>query len=195
MRLVNTAATSTRLIVAAAVILLAAFSPNMAAQTNEAAPPANATLNGRKLINTVFETNSTGVSNSCADNGCTAVKALLPTASLTCPGVIGKTCTFSLQIESTTQISDVDQGLYRVLVDGVVPTPGPLAGGFYKFTESDPNSSDTSSHSALIVSTVKNTAANQVHHATVAFGCKDITGDGCFAFAALSSLRVDVFQP
>jgi hypothetical protein len=45
------------------------------------------------------------------------------------------------------------------------------------------------------VATVKNTAANQVHHATVAFGCKDITGDGCFAFAALSSVRIDVFQP
>jgi hypothetical protein len=45
------------------------------------------------------------------------------------------------------------------------------------------------------VATVKNTVANQIHHSTVGFGCKDITGDGCFAFAALSSLRVDIFQP
>ena len=192
---------STKLLLAMAAILLVATTPAVSAQTSDAGnpvapPPSNAVLNGRKLISSVFETNSTGVSDSCGTSGCTAVKSLLPTVNLPCPGAVGQTCTFSIHVESPNQISDVDQGLYRFLVDGVPPTPGPVAnGGFYKFVESDPNSSDTQPGSAAVVAVVTNNAANQVHHATVSFGCKDITGDGCFAFAALSIARIDTFQP
>jgi hypothetical protein len=161
-----------------------------------ASPPANATLTGRKLISSTFETNSTGVSTNCGTAACQALVHLLPQVALPCPGATGTTCTFFIQIESANQISSVDQGLYAIFVDGNPANPGPVAaGGLYKFVESDPNSDDTHTNSAGIVATVKNSSANQVHHSTVNFGCQDDTGDGCFAFAALSSERVDIFQP
>jgi hypothetical protein len=180
------------MILAAAVMSLEAKPQDDAAVS----PPANATLTGRKLISSTFETNSTGVSTNCGTSACQALVPLLPRLSLTCPGAVGVTCTFFIQIESANQISSVDQGLYQINVDGTAANPGPLAaGGLYKFVESDPNSDDTHTNSAGIVATVKNSSANQVHHAQVSLGCQDDTGDGCFAFAALSSLRADVFQP
>src|SRR5437763_8977285 len=108
---------STKLLLAA-TILLVATTLAVTAQTSEtgntvAPPPSNAVLNGRKLINSVFETNSTGVSDSCGTSGCTAVKALLPTVNLPCPGAVGQTCTFSIHVASRNEISDVDQGLSR----------------------------------------------------------------------------------
>jgi hypothetical protein len=101
-----------------------------------------------------------------------------------------------LELNTTTQISDMDQGLYHFGVDGLPPNVGPVDGeGFYKFVEGNPNSSGTSSHSAMIVASVPNSTVNQVHQVTVGFACKDMTGDGCSGSAALSSLRIDVFQP
>ena len=180
-------------IILAAVVML----PRAKSQDDAAAGPGgNATLTSRKLISSTFETNSTGVSTSCGTAACQTLVPLLPRLALTCPGPIGTTCTFFIQIESTNQISSADQGLYQINVDGVPANPGPLAaGGLYKFVESDPNSDDTHANSAGIVATVTNSSANQVHHSQVSFGCQDDTGDGCFAYAALSSLRADIFQP
>lgn len=182
-----------------ATVILAAVVMSLQAKPQDdtaVSPPANATLTGRKLISSTFETNSTGVSTNCGTAACQSLVALLPRVSITCPGAAGTTCTFFVQIESVNQISSVDQGLYAIFVDGSPANPGPLAaGGLYKFVESDPNSDDTHTNSAGIVATVKNSSANQVHHSQVNFGCQDDTGDGCFAFAALSSERVDMFQP
>lgn len=190
-------------ILAAVVLLFAVLTPKLNAQTSDSEagaqavpPPANMTLTGRTLKTSTFQTNSSGVSTNCGTTGCQATKALFPSVSVPCTGAIGQTCTIYMLLETSTQIAAVDQGLYRFLLDGHNPEPGPTdSSGFYKFVESDPNSDDTTTHSHGVVGTVKNTSANQNHTVSVSFGCKDITGDGCFAFAARSSLRIDVFQP
>jgi len=192
---------ASRLVLAAAMILLVALPSKLKAQSDGASaeaapPPANATLSNRILKKSTLQTNSTGINANCGTAGCRATKALFPTANVVCPAAVGGTCTFYVLVESSNQISDFDQGLYRFQVNGLTPTPGPTGGsGFYKFVESNPNSNATQSGSAGVVATVKNTTASQTHHVTVSFGCADDNGDGCFAFAALSSLRIDLFQP
>jgi hypothetical protein len=190
---------ASRVILAAVIAVAGIMLPKAKAQNDAGAkilPASNSTLTGRKIVSSVFETNSTGVNTNCGTSSCEALVPLLPKVALPCPGAIGTTCTFFIQIESANQISSVDQGLYRILVDMHPASPGPVdSSGLYKFVESDPNSDDTHTNSAGIVATVKNTVANEMHHSTVSFGCKDDTGDGCFAFAALSSLRIDIFQP
>ncbi len=191
---------SATLILAAAVITISAISSSVKAQTNEAnaaiVPPSNSTLGGRTLKKSVFQTNSTGVNANCGTSGCQAVNPLFPTATVLCSGAIGQTCTFHILVESSNQISSFDQGLYRFQVDGHTPTPGPTdSSGFYKFVESDPNSDATHSGSFAVMARVTNASADQTYKVSVSFGCKDDSGDGCFAFAALSSLRIDIFQP
>jgi hypothetical protein len=189
------------LVLATAMILLVPLTAKVKAQTDGAnaevaPPPANATLSNRILKTSTFQTNSSGINANCGTAGCRATKALFPTANVVCPSAAGGTCTFYILVESSNQISDFDQGLYRFQVNGLTPTPGPTdSSGFYKFVESNPNSNATQSGSFGVVATVKNTSASQTHHILVSFGCADDTGDGCFAFAALSSLRINVFQP
>jgi hypothetical protein len=199
MRFANSTQWPTSFSAAAAVTLLAALPFSASAQSKDVQantpPPFKETLNNRTLIRTGLQTNSTGVNVSCADNGCQAIARMFPAAEISCPGAVGAHCTITLELNTTTQISNLDQGLYDFGVDGLPPTIGPVAsGGFYKFVENDPNSSATSSHSALIVATVTNSSVNQSHEITVSFACKDATGDGCSGFAALSSLRIDIFR-
>jgi hypothetical protein len=191
----------TRLILSTLAMLLVATAPRSMAQASDAgAPavrfPANMTLTGRILKTSTFQTNSSGVNTNCGSSGCQATKALFPTANPICTGPIGQTCTIYILLETSNQISASDQGLYRFLVDGKNPEPGPSdSTGFYKFVESDPNSDATHSGSHAVVATVMNSSVNQNHPVAISYGCKDDTGDGCFAFAARSALRIDVFQP
>jgi hypothetical protein len=199
MRFIDSIRWPTSLVVATALVFLAALTFSASARSNNVQastpPPFKQTLNDRKLVMTGLQTNSTGVTVSCADNGCQAIATIFPAAGISCPGAIGAHCTVTLELNTTAEISDLDQGLYHFGVNGLPPTIGPVdSEGFYKFVESNPNSSATSSHSALIVATVTNSSVNQIHQVTVGFACKDTTGDGCFGFAALSSLRIDIFQ-
>jgi hypothetical protein len=182
-------------------MMLVAITSGMRAQTanaepQAAPPPANTTLVGRHLKSSVFQTNSSGINTNCGPADCQTAKLLFPSVSVTCPGPVKQTCTLHILLESSNQVSAFDQGLYRFLVDSHVPAPGPTnSSGFFKFVESDPNSDDTHSGSFAVVARITNSAVNQAHKVSIYFGCHDDTGDGCFAFAALSSLRVDVFTP
>lgn len=151
-------------------------------------------LPNRTLQRTTFQTVS-GVGTSCSTAGC-QITAVVFTRSIACPVAAGQTCTLYLHLEGQTSVSANDNGLYRFLVDGVAPNPGPTdPNGFYSWDGSDPNSAVPNARSYAIAAKVKNSSKNQLHTIEVDIGCEDQTGDGCNGFMGFTSLSTGVYTP
>jgi hypothetical protein len=146
---------------------------------------------------TTLLANSIVFSDNCTTAGCTLALGLTPggPVSIVCPALAGQTCTYYVHLETQTQITAHDNGIFRFLIDGVAPTPGPTdTSGVVTWISSDPNST-LEIRSYAVIGRVTNTVSSEKHAIEIDSGCRDEDGDGCGATAGLSSIRIDVFRP
>jgi hypothetical protein len=152
-------------------------------------------LPNRTLQRTIFQINPAAVDATCSDSGCLAT-AVAFTRPITCPVTTGKTCTLYLHVESQVAVTANDDGLFRFLIDGRTPSPGPTdKNGYFSWDLQDPNSAVEEARSYAIVATVKNTSNNQSHSIEMDIGCGDLTGDGCVGTLGFASMSISVFTP
>ncbi len=152
-------------------------------------------LPNRSLQRTNFLTSSTQVVASCSGNGCIAT-AIAFTTPISCPVKGGKTCTLYMHVESQAALSASDGGLFRFLIDGDPPKPGPTdSDGDFFWVSGDPNSDRGVARSYAVVGQVTNGYDNQTHYVEVDLGCLDETGDGCRASLGFASMSTGVFTP
>jgi hypothetical protein len=152
-------------------------------------------LPNRTLQRTTFQANSSGTEATCSGSGCQAT-AVVFTRPISCPVKTGKTCTLNLNVVGQVSVSTNDDGLFRFLVDGVAPVPGPTdPKGYFSWDSFDPNSTVESARSYAVSAEVKNTSDNQLHSVEVDIACADETGDGCTAVMGFASMSTGVFTP
>jgi hypothetical protein len=159
--------------------------------------PSVTSLGNRVLQKTAFQTSTSNVSTICNTSGCLTSTAVF-SKSVQCPKPSGQTCTFYIHLESTVNVTTADNGLFKFLVDGAAPTPGPTdSNGFTRWVLNDPDSGsiEGEARSFAVVAKVKNSSANQSHAVEVDIACEDETGDGCTATMAFASLNIAVYTP
>jgi hypothetical protein len=139
-----------------------------------------------------FLQTSNSVFVTCPSN-CTAVKALFPVAKIVCPALATQSCTYYVHLE-TASTTVVFGGLFKFLVDGAAPTPGPTdSSGFVTFSFGPDE--ETHAFSYAVVGKVTNSVDNQSHTVEVDLGCTSDSLDPCQAGPGAATLRIDVFQP
>jgi len=182
---------------AVAIIVLGTLSANAQTGVPAGSREKSATvinLPNRTLQRTTFQTVA-GVGTSCSTAGC-QVTAVAFTRPMACPVAAGQTCTLYLHLEGQALVSANDNGLFRFLVDGVAPNPGPTdPNGFYSWDDANPTSGVPNARSYSVTAKVKNTSKNQLHTIEVDIGCEDSTGDGCSAFLGFANLSTGVYTP
>lgn len=156
------------------------------------------------LIGTFFDTSSPGASASCSSAHCTAFAPMYSEA-IVCPKAAGLTCTFQITIQSQNAAGSNDlkfgeEGVYQFLVDGVAPTPGPVASSCACYTWSGAShlfSLTVRATSYAVTATVKNATASQSHSIGVNIGCVELQGNttGCFAKSGFANLSVAMYAP
>ncbi len=169
----------------------------------EGIKPTNVDLIGRTLVESEFRTDNTGVTSSCPGAGCVTPGASMfgPPAALgvVCPQLAGDTCTLHIQLEAQVNVTVNDNGLFRFLVDGVAPNPGPTDGaGYFLWDILDPNSQVVifQARSYAVTATVTNDVDFQAHTVDVRIACQDFAPPaGCSASSGFANLRIDVFIP
>jgi hypothetical protein len=154
-------------------------------------------LSNRTLQRSGLVVNTGIVSANCSTSGCSASTAVFVKNTL-CPRPAGKTCTLYINLESQVEVTTDDNGLFKFLVDGVPPSPGPTDGtGLVRWVLGDPDSGsiDFEARSFGVVATITNSIANQNHPVEVDIACQDITCDGCSASMGFASLNIAVYTP
>ncbi len=160
-----------------------------------------AVITNKTLQSASFQTQDDLVFAFCVVNACTSPRIFDPALDVVCPAATGKTCTYYIHLESQVQVTPQDAGLFRFLVDGAAPGPGPTdPNGFFKWLENDPDSNLVDHFevkSYTVVAKVTNSSQNQSHSIEVQIGCADTStdGGGCGARSGFSSLEVKVFTP
>jgi len=164
-----------------------------------ASTPINHALKG-----TIFDASSPGASASCSSAGCSAY-AQMYLESVVCPRTAGSTCTYQITIQSQNHAGSNDgklgeEGLYQFLVDGVAPTPGPVASSCACYTWSGASrlfSLPIRGTSYAVTATVTNNSANQAHSIAVNIGCSETHGNisGCFAGSGFANLSIATYTP
>ena len=179
---------------------------------------AQTIISNETLATTTFVVNETTTTARCSKAGCSDKQSMLSSIPVTCPAALGKTCTFHILLDAKVEVTfgcggqfcdgPGPQASYQFLVDGTVPSPGPVApDGEYLFSRSTWTASeewgkdfgdllfDRQSHGASVVATVTNTSSTN-HTVDVNLLCKDKVKDGgCRVAAHHSTMRVDVFEP
>jgi len=166
----------------------------------ETANAGTTTLNGRNLKSANFQTQDDQILAGCIGAACTSPKIFDPALGLVCPVAAGKTCTYYIHLESQVQVSAQDAGLFRFLVDGAAPSPGPTAtDDSFTWLDNDPDSNVLSHFevkSFTVTAKVTNTTANQSHSIEVQIACSDTNADGgCAAKAGFAVLEVKIHTP
>ena len=189
---------------AAWAVLAITLSGTLLANAQSGAPaaakrktPSVTSLGNRVLQKTAFMVNTSNVSAICNTSGCLASSPVF-SKSFQCPRPSGQTCTFYIHLESTVNGTSDDNLLFKFLVDGLAPAPGPTDNnGFARWELGDPNSwaIQGQARSFAVVAKVKNSSANQNHAVEVDIACEDETGDGCTATMAFASLSTAVYTP
>jgi hypothetical protein len=163
---------------------------------------ASITLSSRSLASTTFQTNNTKVTASCASHNCFGTARVFSPSPLNvvCPAVLGGTCTYYIDLESQVEVSTSECGLFKFLVDGIAPNPGPTdSKGFFVWLNNDPQSGVITPYEArsyAVVATVKNnTSANQAHLIEVDIGCQATSGSSCAASIDFATLQIGVYRP
>jgi hypothetical protein len=187
-------------LVGSSVALLAQTPGHVELRGSSVLPPTTITsLTDRSLKKTHFFIlgQDLAVEASCSTAGCQA-SAPVFTPQIQCPGVVGKTCTFYIQVSAQVSETPNDFGEYRFLVDGVPPVQFQTDfDGYFNWEQSNPNAGlgVWEARAYSVVATVKNDVANQNHSVEIDIACFDTTGDGCIGAFGFGNLRVDVFQP
>jgi hypothetical protein len=115
--------------------------------------------------------------------------------TIVCPGPAGIKCTYEVQISGQTSVAGPgNNGLFQFLVDGAPPTGGGTdPNGFYSYEIHGAQGIYTSSYE--VVSTVTNTAVNQVHRVDVFISCDDLGLGGCNGSIGLGNLIIRQLKP
>ncbi len=189
---------------AALAVLTITFVGTLLANAQSGAPvaanrntPSVTTLGNRVLQKTTFMISTSSIPAVCSTSGCVASTPVF-SKSVQCPRPAGQTCTFYLHLESTVNGTALDNELFKFLVNGVAPTPGPTdSNGFTRWDLGDPDSGaiQGEARSFAVVAKVRNSSANQSHAVEVDIACEDQTGDGCSATMAFASLSMAVYTP
>lgn len=166
---------------------------------DEAASPTITSLTGRTLKASYFYVlgQDLAVQAECGTDECQATAPVF-TPAIACPGEIGKTCTFYIQVSAQVSETPGDFGEYRFLIDGAVPIPFQTDfNGYFNWEQQNPNAGlgIWEARSYAVVAKVKNNAVNQKHSIEVDIACLDVTGDGCQGAFGFGNLRVDVLAP
>jgi hypothetical protein len=159
--------------------------------------PSVTILSNRVLQRSAFETNNSNVTTTCSTSGCGTSTAVF-LKNVLCPQPAGRTCTLYVHVESQDEVTANDNGLFKFLVDGRPPSPGPTDGtGLFRWVLNDPDSGNIEfeARSFAVVATVRNRFPNQTHSVEVDIACEDITGDGCTAAMGLASLNLGIYTP
>lgn len=187
-------------LVGIAVPLVAQSPGHVELRGSSAPPPTTITnLTGRSLKKTHFFilAQDLAVEASCSTAECQAsAPVFIP--QIQCPGVVGKTCTYHIQVSAQVSETPNDFGEYRFLIDGVPPVQFQTDfSGYFNWEQSNPNAGlgVWEARAYSVVATVKNDVANQNHSVEVDIACFDTNGDGCIGAFGFGNLRVDVFQP
>jgi hypothetical protein len=192
----------------AAIMIIAAMSLPLAAQSpghatlrddNEARSVTITSLPDRTLKASYFYVlgQDLAVQAECSTDECQATAPVF-TPSIACPGAIGKTCTFYIQVSAQVSESPGDFGQYRFLIDGAAPVQFQTDfNGYFNWEQQNPNAGlgIWEARAYAVVAKVKNNAVNQKHSVEVDIACFDVTGDGCQGAFGFGNLRVDVLQP
>jgi hypothetical protein len=188
----------------ALAVLIIAFVGTLLANAQSGAPvapkaksPSVISLGNRVLQKTAFMVSTSDIPAICSTSGCIASTPVF-SRSVQCPRPSGQTCTFYLHLESTVKGTALDNELFKFLVDGRRPTPGPTdSTGFTRWDLSDPDSGaiNGEARSFAVVATVRNRSANQSHAIEVDIACEDETGDGCMATMSFASLNIAAYTP
>lgn len=173
------------------------------------AAPANAQtiISNETLVTTTLVTDQTTVTAKCTTSNCRGSAPLLTSVPVTCPAAIGQTCTFHIALDAKVAIYEDCPGCsqafadssdsYQFLVDGAVPTPGPVNSvGEYIFAQYTPTYQGypvQQPYPASVVATVTN-STSQNHTITVNLHCLGLYGS-CKVEAHWKTMRVDVFEP
>jgi hypothetical protein len=157
-------------------------------------------VKNRRMRKSSFQAQPAPVPAGCNLVHCTnSVPIFYPALDMVCPAPAGATCTYYIHLESQVRVSYQDAGLFRFLIDGLAPDPGPTdAGGLFEWLDNDPDSPiiNWDARSYAVVATVTNTEANQAHLIEAQIGCHDSDGNGtCSATSGLSNLEVNVYTP
>lgn len=191
-------ASPVRRIASALTVLALMLAVNVGA-TPKALAAGPVILPNRTLVNSYFETNNVPVRATCAAATCVSLPVpLFAPLPVTCPGVIGATCTFYVHLETDDTLTTGDEGEYQFLP---VPLPGPTLPGGFVIWDADTQAFGAApdqafTHSYAVVAEVTNTVANQVYPILVNLRCTDINAPaGCTAVTGLSNLEVNVYKP
>lgn len=150
----------------------------------------------KHVLNGTFYDGTANISASCSSSNCLATPVPIFSESIICPGAIGAKCTYEVNIAGQTNVSGPgNNGLYQFLVDGAIPTGGGTdSSGLYAWELTGAGGTYTSAYE--VVSSVKNTVANQAHSIDVNITCQDITFSGsCTAVQGFADLIVRVLKP
>src|SRR5262245_5962957 len=109
------------------------------------APQAHAagtskSVKNRRMRNSSFQAQPAPIPAGCNLVHCTnSVPIFYPALDMVCPAKIGMTCTYYIHLESQVRVSYLDAGLFRFLIDGQPPDPGPTdTGGLFEWLDNDP---------------------------------------------------------
>jgi hypothetical protein len=142
-----------------------------------------------------------GFNSSCSFAGCISPPSTIYSYNITCPVLVGKTCTYDIQIAGQVMSggnSDAvgENGLYQFLIDGAPPTGGGTdINGNYSWQYGGPEFEFGTSYS--VHSKVTNDVANQAHTISVSVLCEEVNGDlnGCWVFSGFQTMVVRVWTP
>jgi hypothetical protein len=180
------------------------------------------TINTSAMSKTVFwSQKALAVQASCQNYDCLALATIFcsvgapncvnsdPTElAIICPQPVGGSCVYHVGLEASTFFGDeITQntvtGLYRFLIDGVPPNPGPApnSNGFMEWgcvgSTTDVGSGCIAptgfmSRYVSVVAKVKNTRRNQSHTIEMDAACVGVSG--CVVVVNRALARIDVFK-
>lgn len=162
--------------------------------SNGAAPPP-VDVGGEVLAETEMRTAAEGHTISCAGSCLTDTPMFIPgTLAVVCPGLAGDTCTYQITLQAHVSVTNNTNGLFRFLIDGVAPAPGPTDGaGFFTWSLGNATSGALQARGYAVTAQVTNNVDMQAHVIDIRVGCQ--AGAGCTAQSGFANARIDVYQP
>ena len=172
--------------------------------TRQAGGQVPTSLTKHVLKATYLDTFSSVAAATCSSASCIAFAPIF-SESIACPRPAGGQCTYQVTIQSQNNAGSNDnsvgeEGLYQFFVDGITPSPGPVASSCSCYTWSGASrnfSFPIRGTSYAVTATVTNATANESHSIAVNIGCSEAQGNasGCFANTGFANLAVATYTP
>jgi len=144
-----------------------------------------------------MRTRNTTSKKSCTGTNCSALAPIVPALKVVCPfHATDTSCTYVVHLSSQAQVSALDAGFFRFIVDTVPLTGGGAdPNGYVTWINNDPDSGTVTwdARSYEVSFTITDTAENASHTIEVDYGCTDTDANGsCSTMSGFTTLVVDV---